>query len=50
MDLSMLSKINRQCKVVKSLDRNLPDLFSGLPTVIFIGDFYQFLPIRGLVL
>jgi len=47
MDLSMLSTINNQCKIAKSLDRNSPDLFGGLPTVIFIGDFYQFPPIRG---
>ena len=40
-DLSMLSKI------AKSLDRNSPDLFGGLPTVIFMGDFYQFPPVRG---
>ena len=46
-DLSMLSKINRQCKIAKSLDRNSPDLFGGLPTVIFMGDFYQFPPVRG---
>ena len=50
MDLSMLSKINRQCKIAKSLDRNLPDLFGGLPTIIFMGDFYQFPPVRGLAL
>src|SRR5436305_4609285 len=47
MDLSMLSTINNQCKIAKSLDRNSPDLFGGLPTVIFMGDFYQFPPIRG---
>lgn len=46
----MLSKINRQYKIIKSLDRNLPDLFSGLLTVIFMGNFYQFPPVRGLAL
>src|SRR5436305_13912462 len=46
MDLSMLSTINNQCKIAKSLDRNSPDLFGGLPVVIFIGDFYQFPPVR----
>jgi len=47
VDLSMLSKINNQCKIAKSLDRSSPDLFGGLPIVIFMGDFYQFPPIRG---
>ena len=46
-DLSMLNTINNQCKIAKSLDRNSPDLFGGLPIVIFIGDFYQFPPVRG---
>jgi hypothetical protein len=50
MDLSMLSTINNQCKIAKSLDQNSPDLFGGLPTVIFMGDFYQFPPVRGLAL
>ena len=49
-DLSMLSTINNQCKIAKSLDRNSPDLFGGLPVVIFMGDFYQFPPVRGLAL
>ena len=47
MDLSMLSTINNQCKIAKSLDRNSSDLFGGLPIVIFMGDFYQFPPVRG---
>ena len=47
MDLNMLSTINNQCKTAKSLDRSSPNLFSGLPIVIFIGDFYQFPPVRG---
>ena len=46
MDLSMLSKINNQLKIAKSLDRSSPDLFGGLPTVIFMGDFFQFLPVK----
>jgi hypothetical protein len=50
MDLTMLSKINNQCKIVKSLDRNSPDLFGRLLIIIFMGDFYQFPPIRGLAL
>ena len=49
-DLNMLSTINNQCKIAKSLDRNSPDLFGGLPVVIFMGDFYQFPPVRGLAL
>jgi hypothetical protein len=40
MDLGMISVINNQCKIVRSLDRNSTDLFGGLPIVIFIGDFF----------
>ena len=47
MDLSMLSTINNQCKIAKSLNRESPDLFSGLLIVIFMGDFYQFSPVKG---
>jgi hypothetical protein len=46
-DLSMLSTINNQCKIARSLDRSSPDLFGGLPIVILIGDFHQFSPVRG---
>src|SRR5436189_146711 len=47
IDLSMLSIINNQCKIAKSLNRESPDLFGGLPIVIFMGDFYQFPPVKG---
>ena len=47
VDLTMLSTINNQCKIAKSLDRSSPDLFGGLPIVIFMGDFFQFSPVRG---
>jgi hypothetical protein len=47
IDLSILSTINSQCKIARYLDRNSPDLFGGLPIVIFIGDFHQFSPVRG---
>jgi hypothetical protein len=47
VDLSMLHTINNQCKIAKSLDRSSPDLFGGLPIVIFMGDFFQFPPING---
>jgi hypothetical protein len=47
MDLGMISVIDNQCKIVRSLDRNSTDLFGGLPIVIFIGDFFQFPPVRG---
>src|ERR1700712_3858672 len=46
-DLSMLSTINSQWKIARSLDRSSPDLFGGLPTVILMGDFHQFPPVRG---
>src|SRR5579871_6963858 len=50
IDLSMLNTINSQCKIARCLDRGTPDLFGGLPIVIFMGDFYQFPPIKGLPL
>ena len=36
VDLAMLNTINNQCKIAKSLDRGSPDLFGGLPIIIFI--------------
>jgi hypothetical protein len=47
VDLKMLSVINNQCKVARSLPRSSPDLFGGLPVVILMGDFFQFPPVRG---
>ncbi len=47
LDLTSLSLINNQCKIAKSLDRSSPDLFGGLPVVIFMGDFFQFPPVKG---
>ncbi|KAJ5751428.1 uncharacterized protein N7511_008393 [Penicillium nucicola] len=47
MDFSMLSVINSHCKTARSLDRRSPDLFSALPIVILMGDFFQFPPVRG---
>jgi hypothetical protein len=47
IDLKMLSVINDQCKVARSLPRSSPDLFGGLPIVILMGDFFQFPPVRG---
>ena len=49
-DLQSLSKINNRCKIARSLPVDSPDLFGGLPVVIFMGDFYQFPPVRGLPL
>jgi hypothetical protein len=47
LDLTSLSIINNQCKIAKSLDRSSPDLFGGVPIVIFMGDFFQFPPVKG---
>ncbi|OKO94694.1 ATP-dependent DNA helicase pfh1 [Penicillium subrubescens] len=47
MDLTMIGVIDNHCKIAKSLDRSSTDLFGGLPVVIFIGDFFQFPPVRG---
>ena len=41
VDLAMLNTINNQCKIAKFLDRGSPDLFDGLPIIIFIGNFFQ---------
>ncbi|KAJ5613432.1 hypothetical protein N7510_006626 [Penicillium lagena] len=40
VDLTALSIINTHYKSTRSLDRSSLDLFSGLPIVILIGDFY----------
>lgn len=47
IDPSTLNTINSHCKSARSLDGTTPDLFSGLPIVILMGDFYQFPPVRG---
>lgn len=47
MDLTIISVIDNHCKIARSLDRSSTDLFGGLPVVIFIGDFFQFPPVRG---
>jgi hypothetical protein len=47
MDLTMISVIDNHCKIARSLDRSSTDLFGGLPVAIFIGDFFQFPPVRG---
>lgn len=47
VELKMLSVINNQCKVARSLPRSSPELFGGLPIVILMGDFFQFPPVHG---
>ncbi|KAJ5215234.1 uncharacterized protein N7498_001641 [Penicillium cinerascens] len=47
VDLRMLSVINNQCKLARSLPRSSPDLFGSFHIVILIGDFFQFPPVRG---
>ena len=47
VDLSMLSTIENQCKIARSLDRDSTELFGGLPIIILMGDFHQFPPVRG---
>jgi hypothetical protein len=47
INLSTLSAINSHYKSAWLLDRTSPNLFSGLPIVILMGDFYQFPPVRG---
>jgi hypothetical protein len=50
MDLTMISVIDNNCKIAKSLDRSSSDLSGGLPIVILIGDFFQFPLVQGPVL
>lgn len=47
MDLTMISVIDNHRKISESLDRSSTGLFSGLRIIIFIGDFFQFPPVRG---
>jgi hypothetical protein len=47
VDLSMLSTIENQCKIARSLDRDSTELFGGLPIVLLMGDFHQFPPVKG---
>jgi PIF1-like helicase len=46
-DLNTLAIIERKCKAAKAQQSSSPDLFGGLPIVIFMGDFFQFPPVRG---
>jgi hypothetical protein len=50
MDSQMLARINNRCKVARALSPDSCDLFGGIPMVIFMGDFYQFAPVKGLPL
>jgi hypothetical protein len=50
VDLQTLAKINNRCKVARSQSPDSPELFGGLPIVVFMGDFYQFPPVKGLPL
>jgi hypothetical protein len=50
VDLKTLSDINNRCKIARALSADSPDLFGGLPAVIFMGAFYQFPPVKGLPL
>jgi PIF1-like helicase len=47
VSLDTLALINRQCKAAKAQAVTSPDLFGGLPIVIFMGDFFQFCLVRG---
>jgi hypothetical protein len=47
VDLSMLSTMNDRCNIARSLDRSSTELFGGIPVIIFMGDFYQFPPVKG---
>lgn len=47
LDLRMVTVMDVQCKIAKTLDRSSPDHFGCLPVVIFIGDCFQFPPVLG---
>jgi hypothetical protein len=47
VDLLHLYLINRHCNLAKNLPTDSTEFFGGLPIVIFLGDFYQFPPIKG---
>lgn len=40
IDLHMINVIDNQYKIARALDRSSPDLFGGLPIIIFISDFF----------
>ena len=50
LDLQTLARINHRCNIARSSDPNSSELFGGLPIIIFMGDFYQFPPVKGLPL
>ena len=50
MDLQTLANINRQCSIARSQESESSELFAGLPVVMFMGDFYQFPPVKGVPL
>jgi ATP-dependent DNA helicase PIF1 len=50
VSLQTLSTINDRCKAARCLNPESPDLFGAAPLVIFLGDFYQFPPVKGLPL
>jgi hypothetical protein len=49
-DLQTLFRINKRCNIARSLKSESADLFGEVPIVIFMGDFYQFPPVKGLPL
>jgi len=49
-DLQSLFRINKHCNVARSSKSETAELFGEVPIVIFMGDFYQFPPVKGLPL
>jgi ATP-dependent exoDNAse (exonuclease V) alpha subunit len=43
----LMDSIDKQCKLMKSLDSNSSAVFGGLHIVIVLGDFHQFSPIQA---
>ncbi len=47
VELDMLSNIAKQLAKARDLSSESTAMFGGLPIVILMGDFYQFLPVIG---
>ena len=38
-----MDSVDKQCSIIKNLDSDSTAVFGGLPVVIALGDFHQFL-------
>lgn len=47
VSLENIVQVNDRCNAIWDLNRASDTVFGGLPTVVFLGDFNQFRPVRG---